>query len=64
MPKAKNKEKILAASTDYRHDGWFAIVSYAGSDEEIFSKLCSNEVTAYEEAITEIQRIKRIAEAP
>jgi hypothetical protein len=51
-------EKKLIARADYRPEGWHAVVSYEGSDEEVYAELAANEVSAYEAAIAEIQRIK------
>jgi hypothetical protein len=58
----KSNEKKLAARADYRPEGWFAVVSYEGSNDEVFAQLAASEESAYEDAITEIQRIKLAAE--
>jgi hypothetical protein len=58
IPKEKHKEKKLLARADYRPEGWYAIVGYEGTNEVVFAKLSASEASAYEEAITEIQRIK------
>jgi hypothetical protein len=56
--KEKQTEKKLTARADYRPEGWFAVVGYEGSNEDVFAQLAANEVSAYEAAIAEIQRIK------
>jgi hypothetical protein len=56
------KEKKLTARADYRPEGWFAVVGYEGLNEDVFAQLAANEVSAYEAAIAEIQRIKIVDE--
>jgi hypothetical protein len=58
----KPGEKKLIARADYRPEGWHAVVSYEGSDEDVYAELAANEISAYEAAISEIQRIKIVDE--
>ncbi|QGQ93547.1 hypothetical protein EHS13_00710 [Paenibacillus psychroresistens] len=60
--KAKLNDKKLIARADYRPEGWFAVVYDEGSQEAVFAELSANEQSAYEAAISEIQRINITAE--
>jgi hypothetical protein len=60
----KDKQQIrkLVALTDYRPEGWFAVVYDEDSNETLYAELSANEQSAYEAAIAEIQRIKIVAD--